>query len=142
MSDRSSSGGVFIGGLLLGAAAGAVAGLLFAPKTGRETRQLIKQSTEALPELAEDLSATVQIQAERLSESAVRNWDNTLLRLREAIEAGIEASRQVEPPSQSAMTLSSSLPETQSGRDATNISIGSSPTGSPPTGSASIVPPV
>jgi len=122
MSDRSSSGGVFIGGLLLGAAAGAVAGLLFAPKTGRETRQLIKQSTEALPELAEDLSATVQIQAERLSESAVRNWDNTLLRLREAIEAGIEASRQVEPSPQASMTLASSLAETQAGRDATSVS--------------------
>jgi gas vesicle protein len=85
-----------MGGLLLGAAAGAVAGLLFAPKAGRETRELIKQSAEALPELAEDLSATVQIQAERLSDAALDRWDNTLLRLREAIEAGIAASRQVE----------------------------------------------
>lgn len=97
MSDQSN-GGIFIGGLLLGAAAGAVAGLLLAPKAGRETRALIKQSAEALPELAEDLSTTVQIQAERLSDSALRNWDSTLLRLREAIEAGIEASRQTEVP--------------------------------------------
>jgi len=121
MSDRSNSGGVFIGGLLLGAAAGAVAGLLLAPKTGRETRQLLKQSAEALPELAEDLSATVQIQAERLSDSALRNWDNTLLRLREAIEAGIEASRQVEPPAQSPIALATPLPEVQAGRDATKV---------------------
>jgi gas vesicle protein len=119
MSDRSSSGGIFIGGLLLGAAAGAVAGLLFAPKTGRETRALIQQSANALPELAEDLSTTVQIQAERLSDSALRNWDNTLLRLREAIEAGIEASRQAEAPVQPPSTLlASPLPEVQTGRDA------------------------
>ena len=117
MSDRPSAGGVFIGGLLLGAAAGAVAGLLFAPKTGRETRALIKQSAEALPELAEDLSTTVQIQAERLSDSALRNWDNTLLRLREAIEAGIEASRQAEAPAQPSVLIAP-MPEAQAGRDA------------------------
>lgn len=108
MSDRPNSGAIFIGGLLLGTAAGAVAGLLFAPKAGRETRALIKQSAEALPELAEDLSATVQIQAERLSDSALRSWDSTLLRLREAIEAGIEASRQVEAQP---ATLLTPLPE-------------------------------
>ncbi|MBW4467934.1 MAG: YtxH domain-containing protein [Pegethrix bostrychoides GSE-TBD4-15B] len=117
MSDRTNAGGIFVGGLLLGAAAGAVAGLLFAPKAGRETRELLRQSADALPELAEDLSATVQIQAERLSDSALRNWDNTLLRLREAIEAGIEASRQVEPPTQPPLPFAP-LPEAQPGRDA------------------------
>jgi gas vesicle protein len=78
---------------MLGAAAGAIAGLLLAPKTGRETRRLLKQSAGALPELAEDLSATVQVQADRLSESALRKWDDTLLRLRDAIAAGVEASQ-------------------------------------------------
>lgn len=77
----------------MGAAVGAITGLLLAPKTGRETRQLLKKSASALPELAEDLSATVQQQADRLSESALRNWDGTLTRLREAIAAGVEASQ-------------------------------------------------
>ncbi len=110
MSDQSNSGGLFLGGLLLGAAAGAITGLLLAPKSGRETRALLKQSAEALPELAEDLSATVQIQAERLSDSALRSWDNTLLRLREAIEAGIEASRQAEAVAQPPIAMASPLP--------------------------------
>ncbi len=92
--NRSNSGGLFVGGLVLGAAAGAIAGLLLAPKTGRETRKLLKQSADALPDLAEDLSATVQVQADRLSESALQRWDNTLLRLRDAIAAGVEASQQ------------------------------------------------
>lgn len=91
--NRSGSGGLFIGGVLLGAAVGAVAGLLLAPKTGRETRQLLRKSADALPELAEDLTASVQFQADRLSESASRNWDDTLVRLREAISAGIDASQ-------------------------------------------------
>jgi len=91
MSNNRSGG--FIGGVLLGAAIGTLTGLLVAPRPGRETRQLLKKSADALPELAEDLSTSVQIQADRLSESALRNWDETLERLREAIAAGIDASQ-------------------------------------------------
>ena len=92
MSKKST--GTFISGLLLGSAIGTVTGLLIAPRTGRDTRQLLKKSADALPELAEDLSTSVQLQADRLSESALRNWDGTLARLREAIAAGMEASQQ------------------------------------------------
>ncbi|MBD2743106.1 YtxH domain-containing protein [Coleofasciculus sp. FACHB-1120] len=84
--------GSFIGGLLLGSALGTITGLLVAPRTGRDTRRLLKKSADALPELAEDLSTSVQLQADRLSESALRNWDETLLRLKQAIAAGVEAS--------------------------------------------------
>jgi gas vesicle protein len=103
MSDnRSGSSGSFVGGVLIGAIVGAVAGLLVAPKTGRETRQLIRKSADALPELVEDLSSSVQLQADRLSETAVRNWDGTLGRLKEAIAAGVEASqREVQEMSES-----------------------------------------
>jgi gas vesicle protein len=90
MSNKSA--GSFISALLLGSAIGTVTGLLIAPRSGRETRQLLKKSADALQELAEDLSTSVQLQADRLSESALRNWDGTLARLREAITAGIEAS--------------------------------------------------
>ncbi|WP_026073242.1 YtxH domain-containing protein [Nodosilinea nodulosa] len=92
MSDKQSGG--FVGGLMLGAAMGAVAGLLMAPRTGRETRRILKKSADALPELVEDLSTSVHLQADRLSESALVNWEQTLTRLREAIAAGQEASRQ------------------------------------------------
>ena len=92
MSNNRS--GVFIGGVLLGAAVGTLTGLLMAPRTGRETRQILKKSADALPELAEDLSTSVQLQADRLSESALRSWDETLERLGEAIAAGIEATGQ------------------------------------------------
>ncbi|MBD2353334.1 YtxH domain-containing protein [Tolypothrix sp. FACHB-123] len=91
MSNNRS--GVFFGGLMLGATLGALTGLLVAPRTGRETRKLLKKSADALPELAEDLSTSVQLQADRLSANALRNWDETLDRLREAIAAGIVASQ-------------------------------------------------
>lgn len=102
--NRSGSGGLFVGGMVVGAAVGAVVGLLFAPKTGRETRQLLKKSANALPELAEDLSASVQFQADRLSGTAVRNWDDTLMRLRQALAAGIEASQRQQELEQQAAT--------------------------------------
>ncbi len=91
MSNKRS--GLFISGLLLGSAIGTVTGLLVAPRTGKQTRQVLQKSASALPELAEDLSSSVQLQADRLSESASSAWDDTLLRLKEAIAAGLEASQ-------------------------------------------------
>lgn len=92
MDDRHSSG--FVGGLLVGAALGAIAGLLIAPRPGRETRQILKKSADALPDLVEDLASTLQIQSDRLSAAALVNWDHTLERLRLAIAAGQDATRQ------------------------------------------------
>lgn len=91
--NRSGSSGLFLGGMVIGAAVGAVAGLLFAPRSGRETRQFLKKSADALPELAEDLTTSVQLQADRFSETTLRNWDGTITRLREAIAAGVDASQ-------------------------------------------------
>ncbi|MEM6751671.1 MAG: YtxH domain-containing protein [Cyanobacteria bacterium P01_C01_bin.38] len=90
MSNNRS--GNFISGLMLGATIGAFTGLLMAPRTGRETRRLLKKSADALPDLAEDLSTSAQIQADRISENALRSWDETLDRLREALYAGVDAS--------------------------------------------------
>ncbi|NJN88855.1 MAG: YtxH domain-containing protein [Leptolyngbyaceae cyanobacterium SL_7_1] len=113
MTENRSGSGSFIGGVILGAAAGAVMGLLLAPRSGRETRQFLKKSADALPELAEDLSTTVQLQADRLSETALRNWDGTLVRLKQAIAAGIEASQRDRQLTQS----DPRTPDTRSVRD-------------------------
>jgi gas vesicle protein len=93
MSNNRSSR--FLSGVILGAAAGAIAGLLAAPRPGQETRRQLKktaqQSKEALPNLADDLTTVIQIQSDRLSETARQSWDDTLLRLKDAIAAGIAA---------------------------------------------------
>lgn len=91
--SKSNRASAFIGGMAIGSAIGTIVGLLIAPRTGRETRAVLKKSADALPELAEDLSTSLQLQADRLSDSALKNWDGTLTRLREAIEAGVEASQ-------------------------------------------------
>ena len=91
MSNNRS--GIFIGGLMLGAAIGTLAGLLVAPRTGRETRKLVKKSANAIPELAEYITTSVQIQADRLSNSTLQNWDETVDTLRDAIAVGIDATQ-------------------------------------------------
>ncbi|USR89274.1 YtxH domain-containing protein [Phormidium yuhuli AB48] len=91
MSNNRSSR--FLGGLLIGTAIGAVSGVLLAPKSGKETRRVLNKSLQAMPELAEDISSNVQLQADRLSENSLRNWEATLKRLREAIAAGVVASQ-------------------------------------------------
>ena len=93
MSEKNKTG-IFVGGIMVGSAIGTVVGLLIAPRTGKETRKVIKKSADALPELAEDLSTSIQLQAGRLSASTLENWEGTLDRLRQAIAAGVEASQQ------------------------------------------------
>ena len=52
MSSNGSSGFAFIAGLVVGGAIGAIAGLLFAPETGEETRKKVAVKSK---ELADDL---------------------------------------------------------------------------------------
>lgn len=92
MSDSNKSDGL-LGGMIIGAAIGAIAGILAAPRTGRDTRRILKKSADALPELAEDLATSIQFQADRLSDTSLQNWEQTLVRLREAISAGRSAGR-------------------------------------------------
>lgn len=91
MADSKSD--ALLGGMIIGAAIGAIAGILAAPRPGRDTRKILKKSADALPELAEDLATSVQFQADRLSATSLSNWDQTLSKLREAVVAGQAASR-------------------------------------------------
>lgn len=99
--SKQNNTGVFLGGMIVGSAVGAVVGLLIAPRTGKETRKVIRKSADALPELAEDLASSLQLQADRLSETTLENWEGTLIRLRQAIAAGVEASRETRKASTS-----------------------------------------
>jgi gas vesicle protein len=86
-------GGTFAG-FFLGAALGSLGALLLAPRSGRETRQQLSRALQDLAQITESLTVDVQSQAERLSDQALQQWEDTLNRLREAIAAGIEASQE------------------------------------------------
>lgn len=102
----SSGAGKFLGGLLIGTAIGAAAGILFAPKSGKETRRALKNSAQDLPRLAEELGSNVQYQADRFTEQAQRTIDETVVRLQEALVTGQEASRKLQE--ELALSVSSS----------------------------------
>ncbi|WP_088242367.1 YtxH domain-containing protein [Calothrix rhizosoleniae] len=91
MSNKGS--GVFIGGLMLGTAIGTLTGLLIAPRKGRETRKLLQKSANAIPEVAEDLSTSLHIQADRIYHHTRLNLGETIERLQLAIAAGVDASQ-------------------------------------------------
>ena len=97
MADENR--GTFVGGMLIGAAIGAVTGLLVAPCKGRDTRKILSKTVTAVPQMAEDISSSVQLQADRLSTAAGDRWHDTLDRLSTAISAGIVASQSVREPS-------------------------------------------
>ncbi|WP_330204101.1 YtxH domain-containing protein [Cyanobacterium sp. Dongsha4] len=83
----------FLIGLLLGSSIATIATLLLTPRTGKENRKIIAKTAQALPEMTEDISSTMQNNTLRLSSSVTAKWHNTLERLQVAIAAGIEASR-------------------------------------------------
>jgi gas vesicle protein len=87
--------GSLVIGLVVGTAIGAVAGILAAPRRGRETRQILTKVADALPELATDLTDSLKLQTDRLSTVALENWDGTIDRLQQALAAGVAASQSV-----------------------------------------------
>jgi gas vesicle protein len=100
--------GTFIGGILVGATIGAMTGLLIAPRRGRDTRKILGKTVSAVPQMAEDISSSVQLQADKLSVAASDRWHDTLDRLATAISAGIVASQSVRELNDSTHSKSSS----------------------------------
>jgi gas vesicle protein len=93
MADKNRE--TFIVGVFMGAAIGAVTGLLMAPRKGQDTRKILNKTVTAVPQMAEDISSSVQFQADRLTTAAGDRWHETLDRLATAISAGIVASQSV-----------------------------------------------
>ncbi len=87
-SRSTNRTGLFLGGLVIGAAIGTALGLLSAPRSGRETRRILKQSATGA---VEGMSVTVQTQTARLLDRAEQSLDETLLKLQKAIVVGKEA---------------------------------------------------
>jgi gas vesicle protein len=93
MADKNR--GTFIGGMIIGTAIGTLTGLLVAPRKGRDTRKILNKTMSAVPQMAEDIASSVQLQADKVSAAASGRWQDTLDRLATAISAGIVASQSV-----------------------------------------------
>ncbi|MCA1904164.1 MAG: YtxH domain-containing protein [Cyanobacteria bacterium KgW148] len=82
--------GKFWSGIAIGTALGVITGILVAPRSGKETRALLKKSAKQIPRLAE------------------RAWEETLERLQDAIIAGQEASQRLYQVNQDLSTVETS----------------------------------
>jgi gas vesicle protein len=88
--ERESGGGV--GPFLLGALLGAGVALLFAPRTGEETQQDIKDRAVRIRDAAEDRMREAQDQIEERLELARADLMERVEAVREAVESGREAA--------------------------------------------------
>lgn len=86
---RTGNFGTFIWGLL----AGAAAALLFAPKSGRETRDELTESFSRLREDAEGRIREVQATVDATVEDVRRQFDEGVESARRAVDSGREAAR-------------------------------------------------
>ncbi len=93
MADKNR--GTFIGGMIIGAAIGTLTGLLVAPRKGQDTRKIVNKTMSAVPQMAEDIASSVQLQADKVAAVASDRWYDTVDRLATAISAGIVASQSV-----------------------------------------------
>ena len=67
MTDNDSGGGGFLLGLLIGGIGGFVAGMIFAPKSGEETRAFILDQSREWRDKADELTSATR---ERLANAA------------------------------------------------------------------------
>ena len=76
----SEKGGDFIKGLLIGGVAGIILGILYAPKSGKETREEIGRKTE-------ELLAKAKEEYERALEKSKKTYESAIKRLRDLEDA-------------------------------------------------------
>ena len=96
-TDNGSSTGTFIMGALCGAAIGAAIGLLFAPKSGAETRQQLADQTERIRRTAAEQAEWVRQRANDAYGTASKVVGDVVTRGREAVDVGREAYNKARP---------------------------------------------
>ncbi len=89
MATDNCMKGVMIGGLV-----GAALGILYAPKSGKETRMQICRSSEEALEKAKEQYEQIIGKIEELAEKEKEMIAEQKGRLKNALEAGVEAYRQ------------------------------------------------
>lgn len=91
MRDNGHSTGTVVMSFLVGGVLGAGLALLFAPRSGRETRQRIREIAEDVKEKAEDLMGEVKGRVSKTIEGGKDFIEEKKSIISEAIAAGKEA---------------------------------------------------
>jgi gas vesicle protein len=95
MSDeRGNDAAGYLGWFFLGALAGAATALLMAPKTGRETRDLLTERSGELFKKAQEKAGETQGRASDLLDKGREYFEEQTQRLASAFEAGRSAMKE------------------------------------------------
>lgn len=77
--------GKFIAGFTIGAAAGALIGLILAPQSGEETRGMISDKSKELYGKAQDTVSEIQSKADAAANALQQKGDELMSKLQEVI---------------------------------------------------------
>jgi gas vesicle protein len=91
MSDENHAA-EFLAGFMIGALVGAAVALLFAPRSGDQTRTMIRERGIELGHQAEDLQMQARERAEALQTQARERADALQSNLKQAVEEGKAAA--------------------------------------------------
>ncbi len=92
MSDRNGSGGVLW--FLAGLGIGAVVGILYAPQSGSETREILMAKADEGREFVRNRAKKAREQAEEWAERSKEVYASQKDQIRSAVEAGRQAYRE------------------------------------------------
>jgi gas vesicle protein len=93
MADERSDAAGYLGWFLLGGVLGAAAALLLAPRTGRETRELLAEHSGDFIKRAQDVAGQAQDRAGDLFDKGREYFEEQAQRLTSAFEAGRSAMK-------------------------------------------------
>jgi gas vesicle protein len=91
-NDRNDAAG-YLGWFFLGGLLGAVAALLVAPKTGRETREILTERGNEVAKRAQEMATEAQGRAGEWFDKSRELFEEQTQRLMTAFEAGKDAMR-------------------------------------------------
>ncbi len=94
MADESGNAAAYLGWFFLGALVGAGVALLLTPRTGGETRDLLKEKGEEFARRAGKVTSETQIKAGDLFEKGRELFEEQTQRLVSAFEAGKAAMKE------------------------------------------------
>lgn len=94
MATERDNGAGYLGWFLLGGMIGAVAGLLLAPRPGREMREMLAERSEELRRRAQEVASEAQGRAGEWLDKSRELFEEQTQRLMTAFEAGKDAMRE------------------------------------------------
>jgi gas vesicle protein len=86
----------FVLGFLIGSSVSLITTLILHPRSGANTRRVLRKTSQALPQIVQDFSSTLPIHTRHWSFVASKKWQKTLHRFQVALKAGLEASKNLE----------------------------------------------